>query len=127
MESSIAEFLMRQLASEQLPISTGALSRRTHALPAFSMQGTSSAEDYMARSLKTAGVNLSHYQWPSADPQLTYFLGLLAMIKCSIDSAPCLNASGVYKYILIYCSHDSLVGTTTVLAQDHCFSDYLSE
>ena len=66
MESSIAEFLMGQPASEQLPTCSARVRLRwvqheypgtppdehTDTLPAFYMQGTSSAEDCMTCSLQ---------------------------------------------------------------------------
>ena len=101
MESSIAEFLLRQLAPEQLPTNT------SRACPHCALRVVWAPEPHQPRTAHTHALQsakdrtaCSHLHemakkcchWSSGvHLRQTYLLGLLAMIKCSICSYQCDN------------------------------------
>ena len=88
MESSIAEFLTRRLASEQPPTRAA---RRHHARPPLSSplpSRPSPCRGEEGGGGRDGAARPSHFcTWRAA--AAAYLLGLLAMIKCSICSYQC--------------------------------------
>ena len=104
MESSIAEFLMRQLASEQLPTSHACEHDARHVLcvrqritlpnAGAALWSAANTPSPTRRPLYRWNLSLHNsrcHRYVDARPQSTYLLGLLAMIKCSICSYQCDN------------------------------------
>ena len=90
MESSIAEFLMRQLAFEQLPTLRAAI-RDLPIVFTLAVCAPSTWHAWRGVYLFARGQVHRRCFYRCLAPPQAYLLGLLAMIKCSICSYQCDN------------------------------------